>query len=86
MALHQLVVPHPVNTLAREKICGPVENLQHTLAYVRATGVPVPANDNEEEWYTQKQNVDLHQLVVLHHHVQLFGVGGGGWGGGGGLK
>ena len=84
MALHQLVVPHPVNTLAREKICGPVENLQHTLAYVRATRVPVPANDNEEEWYTQKQNVDLHQLVVLHHHVQLSGVGwGGGWIGGG---
>ena len=85
MALHQLVVPHPVNTLAREKICSPVENLQHTLAYVQATGVPVPANDNEEEQHKKKQNVDLHQFVVLHHHVQLFGVGVEG-GGVGGLK
>ena len=29
--------PWPADTPAREKIYGPVENLQHTAAYVRAT-------------------------------------------------
>ena len=32
-----------------KKIYGPVENLQCTAAYVRATGVPVWANDENEE-------------------------------------
>ena len=33
--------PWPADTPVREKIYGPVENLQRTAAYVRATGVPV---------------------------------------------
>ena len=39
----------PADTPVREKIYGPVENLQHTVAYVRAAGVPVWVNDEEEE-------------------------------------
>ena len=31
----------PADTLVREKLYGPVENLQRTAAYVCATGVPV---------------------------------------------
>ena len=39
----------PADTPVREKIYGPVENLQHTAAYVPATGVPGWANDEKEE-------------------------------------
>ena len=31
----------PADTAVREKLCGPVENLLCTAAYVPATGVPV---------------------------------------------
>ena len=31
----------PADTLVREKVYGPVENLQRIAAYIRATGVPV---------------------------------------------
>ena len=31
----------PADTPVREKIYGPVDNLQRTATYVRATGVPV---------------------------------------------
>ena len=33
--------PWAVDTAVREKVCGPVDTLQPTMGYIRATGVPV---------------------------------------------
>ena len=39
----------PADTFVREKIYSARENLQQTTAYIQAIGVPVSANDEEEE-------------------------------------
>ena len=57
----------PADTPVREKIYGPVENLQHTAAYVRATEVPVWANDEEEE-YPIKLHFEYFLIVPCQYH------------------